>query len=161
FINNPNTINQIFNLGGRALFSEVNPSGQRQLTNHVLKDGADSIGIHGALLRVYINIGSEGDYWADHLWNPATGVTQRPFAIKEVKLEVSPERRAALLAKHPELGEAWRENQRRVPFLLSYLASYTPYRLADIKDADGSPKYISKDKDQLRRGALIFADNCA
>ncbi len=161
FINNPNTINQIFNIGNRAGFCETTPSGKLQITNHVLKDGADSVGIHCALLRVFINIGSEGDYWADHLWNPATGTTQKPFSIDEVKLNVTDARRRELLAKYPELGEAWHENERRVPFLVSYLASYTPYKLADVKDSGGTSKYISKDKDQLRRGALIFADRCA
>jgi hypothetical protein len=171
FINNPNTINQIFNIGNRASFYETTPTGVKQITNHVLKDGADSIGIHAALLRVYINIGSEGDYWSDHLWNPATGTTQTPFSIDEVRLaaglitpldDAAKARKAELLKAYSQLGQEWKETEHRVPFLVSYLASYTPYMLASIMEADGkTPKYISKDQSQLSRGALAFADKCA
>lgn len=170
FINNPNTINQIFNLGGRPLFFETAPSGKAQLTNHVLKDGSDSIGILAALMRVYINIGSEGDYWADHLWNPASGMTQKPFSIEEVRLAgglmapanpAQAARKQALVAAYPDLGRAWAETERRVPFLASYLASYTPYSLGSIKGPDGKPKYITQDKDLLVKGAALFADHCA
>lgn len=170
FINNPNTINQIFNLGGRALFSERTPHGGAILTNHVLKDGADSIGINAALLRVYINIGSEGDYWADHLWNPVAGTTQRPFSIAEVRMaggllepgdDAQRARKAELLARYPELGQAWRETERRVPFLVSYLASYTPYSLASIKGPDGAPRYISRDPAVIDRGRKMYELECA
>src|SRR5262249_13181456 len=157
-------------IGNRAVFCETTPSGHAGITNHVLKDGADSIGIHGALLRVYINIGSEGDYWADHLWNPASGTAQHPFSIEEVRLAaglVEPKddadraRKASLLRRYPELGQAWAETERRVPFLVSYLASYTPFALASIKDSEGKPRYITKDPQQLERGKLLFAENCA
>ncbi len=171
FINNPNTINQIFNVGNRAGFCETTPTGVKQITNHVLKDGADSIGIHAALLRVYINIGSEGDYWSDHLWNPVTGTTQEPFEIDEVRLaaglippanDAAKARKAELLTAYPQFGQNWKESEHRIPFLVSYLASYTPYKLASIMEADGkTPKYITKDKAQLDRGALAFADKCA
>ncbi|QEH35961.1 hypothetical protein OJF2_45180 [Aquisphaera giovannonii] len=161
FINNPNTINQIFYIGNRAPFHETTRDGVKLITNHILKDGADSIGLIGALLRVPINIGAEGDYWADHLWNPATGEQQKPFSIREVKLEVPEARRKELRAKYPEIGEAWKENERRAPAVASYLASYTPYHLADIRDDQGRPRHISRDADQLRRGALVFADQCA
>ena len=161
FINNPNTINQIINLGGRAAFDETTGTGHRVLTPHVLKDGSDSIGVQGALLRVFINIGSEGDYWADHLWNPATGSPQHPFSIAEVKGEVPPERlKESCCAKYPELGVAWHETERRVPFLLSYLASYTPYPLKELKDKNGKP-YVTSDAEQLKRGATVYADTCA
>ena len=161
FLNNPNTINQLFNVGGRAAFSETTPSGHKVITNHVLKDGSDAVGIHAALLRVFINVGSEGNYLLDQLWNPVLGTSQRPFSLKDVKLEVSHARKRELLELYPELGQAWKESERRVPFLASYLASYTPYDLASIKNEKGEPKFITKDAEQLRRGALVFADNCA
>ncbi len=161
FINNPNTINQIFYIARRADFSEITEDGVQVITKHILKDGADSIGLFGALLRVPINIGSEGDYWLDHLWNPATGVTQKPFSIREVNGDVPEARWRELRRKYPELGDAWKETVRRLPFLASYLASYTPSRLADIKDSGGDPKYISRDKEQRKRGSRIFADQCA
>lgn len=161
FINNPNTINQIFYIANRADFAETTGDGVRLITKHILKDGADSIGLFGALLRVPINIGSEGDYWSDLLWNPATGVTQRPFSIREVQGQVPEARWRELRAKYPELGDAWKESERRLPFLAAYLASYTPYNLASLKDADGQPKYLSRDGEQLKRGARLFADHCA
>jgi hypothetical protein len=160
FINNPNTINQIFYVGARADFSETTPTGVKIITKHILKDGADSSAWPGPLLRVPINIGSEGDYWADHLWNPITGTSQSPFSI----------RRSASRCPRPDGSSCcvsipgWARRGRipaAHPFLASYLASYTPFYLAEIKGDDGQPKYITKDKDQLKRGATVFADNCA
>jgi hypothetical protein len=159
FINNPNTINQIINIGARAKFTEKAPTGGSFITNHILKDGSDSVGIETALLRVFINVGSEGDYWADHLWNPATGVPQSPFQIKEVRNRVSPERWSELRKKYPELGEPWKESESRVRFLVKYLASYTPYALVGRKDSKGMP-YVSEDVAQLRRGTDLYVRNC-
>jgi hypothetical protein len=160
FINNPNTINQIINLGHRRDFYETTPDGHLLSTKHVLKDGADSVSIRTALLRVYINIGSEGDYWTDHLWNPATGTPQSPFQLKEVKGFVPEARWSELRKKFPHLGESWNESELRVDKLVSYLASYTPYLLATAKDASGKP-YISQDAGQLRNGADLFIKHCA
>ena len=42
------------------------------LTPHVLKDGADSVGVLGALNRVYINIGTISEEWLLH-FNPVVG----------------------------------------------------------------------------------------
>jgi hypothetical protein len=160
FINNPNTINQIINLGHRRNFVETTPDGHLLSTFHILKDGADSVSVRTALLRVYINIGSEGDYLADHLWNPATGTPQSPFQLKEVKGFVSPARWAELRKKYPQFGDAWSETELRVDKLISYLTSYTPYALASAKDENGKP-YISQDAGQLRNGADLFIQHCA
>src|SRR6185503_6053345 len=72
-INNPNAINPIFLLGERLKMTETEKlSGETlkapataAVTNvpHVLKDGADSIGIVGATLRVYVNIGMYSQHW--------------------------------------------------------------------------------------------------
>ena len=43
FLNNPNTINPIYNLGKRVLFEETALQGQKRSTMHILKDGA---GLH-------------------------------------------------------------------------------------------------------------------
>ena len=160
FINNPNTINQIINIGGRANFFETAPNGEQVLTKHILKDGSDSVGITTALQRVFINIGAEGDYWADHLWNPTSGEPQRPFRIDEVRGNVSPERKAELRGQYKNLGDAWHESESRVKSLARYLVSYTPYSLQGAKDAEGKP-YLSQDREQLRRGSTIFAEKCA
>jgi hypothetical protein len=48
---------------------------------HVLKDGADSIGIPGATIRVYVNIGMFSEYWLTR-HNRLIGLTpQQPFEI--------------------------------------------------------------------------------
>ena len=176
FINNPNTINQIAFIGNRAKFAETTPTGVQLITNHILKDGADSVGIHAALCRVSVNIGSEGDYWADHLWNPATGTSQKPFSLREVRLAAGlatttdpaeTQRVEKLQKTYPEFGQAWKETERRVPFLVSYLASYTPFELVTLKDKlkgktdkDGDP-LLCEDEAVLRRGAEVFASTCA
>ena len=49
---------------------------------HILKDGADSVGVPGAALRVYINIGMFSEYWLT-LHNRLIGlVKQEPFEVQ-------------------------------------------------------------------------------
>jgi hypothetical protein len=173
FINNPNTINSIFNLGHRPLFPERSPDGRVRPVNHVLKDGADSVGIDVALLRVWINIFCEGRYWIDNLYDPATGRRQRPLDLDDLRLNAradaeltaaEKERRKELRAKYgDDVGLDWGEAHRRNPHLLAYLASYTPYHL---KDAPGGAAYLLDEtkpegKKRLDNGKRIYADNCA
>ena len=48
---------------------------------HILKDGADSIGVPGATIRVYVNIGMFSEYWLTR-HNRLIGLTdQKPFEI--------------------------------------------------------------------------------
>ena len=51
-INNPNAINTIFNLSARPTEPERMRDGTTVQVHHILKDGADSIGVAGASLRV-------------------------------------------------------------------------------------------------------------
>ena len=90
-IYNPNTINAIFNLGERPFHPErvaqydsdglpvFNPDIKAETcdgescevdTFRVLKDGADSSGISGAALRVFINIGSCFEYFEPGMGPP-------------------------------------------------------------------------------------------
>src|SRR5207253_6877665 len=63
FINNPNTINPIYGISLRPSFRETTTWGKvRTDVKHVLKDGADSLGLEWALMRVPVNIGCEGFY---------------------------------------------------------------------------------------------------
>jgi hypothetical protein len=72
-INNPNAINPIFLLGERERIAArekmaggtLDLPGEENEMNvpHILKDGGDSIGIAGAALRVYVNIGMFSEYW--------------------------------------------------------------------------------------------------
>ena len=184
FINNPNTMNAIFNLGHRRTFSETNPQGKPIKTRHILKDGADSVGVEWALMRVPINIGCEGVYWSESLFNPFSGERQHPFRIAEAlnklpdhdkkKLtdsygidfsQVKPERIQSLKLKYKdidgygqEFGSDWAEAWKRNSSLAAYLASYEPFAL---KDAEGGNKFLSKNETQLKNGQLLFADHCA
>jgi hypothetical protein len=48
---------------------------------HLLKDGEDSIGVAGATIRVYVNIGLFSEYWLT-LHNRLIGLKkQQPFEI--------------------------------------------------------------------------------
>lgn len=184
FINNPNTINAIFNLGHRRIFKETNPEGKVIDTMHILKDGADSVGVEWALMRVPINIGCEGPYWADSLFNPFTNDVQHPFRIAEAlwKLpdsekqkitekygvdfsDVLPERIEALKRRYKdvdayglEFGSDFAEAWKRHGGLADYLVSYKPFHLQDAPDGK---KFITSDAAQLERGRTLFADNCA
>ena len=44
--------------GGDALY----PARKPRCVPHILKDGADSVGVAGATIRVYINIGMFSEY---------------------------------------------------------------------------------------------------
>ena len=50
--------------------------GTTRQVHHILKDGADSVGVAGASLRVYVNIGMCGDYWVT-LHDPVLGIARR------------------------------------------------------------------------------------
>ena len=43
-----------------------------------------AVGIEWAVMRVPLNIGCEGDYWIDQLFNPGTGRRQRPVRVVEL-----------------------------------------------------------------------------
>ena len=147
FINNPNTINPIFFLKDRARFEEVMPDGSTAEVPHILKDGADSVGIARASLRVYVNIGMEGEYWIKHLWNPSTGRDQRPFDIEEVE------------EGGFAVGRDWRATAERMADAKAFLELYTPLRL---EDAPGGDDYLEPyDSEPVARGKRVFAENCA
>jgi len=98
-INNPNTMNAVFQVPARLKRADANPaelqgaaaltvppaiegtSGMRR-TPHILLDGSDSIGAWGALARVYLNIGTFYEEW-NECHNPVVGFTQqKPFSIE-------------------------------------------------------------------------------
>ena len=84
-INNPNAINSVFNLAYRPTEPELMADGTTRQVHHILKDGADSIGVAGASLRVYVNIGMCSDYWLT-LHDPVNGrKPQQPFGIDHAR----------------------------------------------------------------------------
>ena len=152
FINNPNMINPIFYLPFRATFEETTPDGVKHKVQHILKEGADSVGIPMASCRVYVNIGMEGQYWVTRLWNPLTGQKQRPFEIDKVRGGGPND------GYGPDFGKNWRDAESRMIDVESYLSTYLPARL---KDAPGGQDFLKADAATLERGKVVFADNCA
>ena len=81
-INNPRTMNAVYNVGARLAVAQeerlaggnLTIPGTQELMRvpHILKDGADSVGILGALSRVYLNIGEFHEEWIKH-FNPMVG----------------------------------------------------------------------------------------
>lgn len=183
FINNPNTINPMFNLAGRRIVKESNPHGKEREIWRILKDGSDSVGIKWALMRVPINIGCEGEYWLSRLFDPVSGRRQKPFRIAEVLAglpekdrmdlekeeglsfkDITPERLKELKSRFRsdyggEFGQDWQEAYRRVESVKSYLASYTPSHLKDARRAGTAA--VADDPERLKHGAELFASHCA
>jgi hypothetical protein len=157
FINNPTIITPIYNLGNRVPFFETTFTGVQQTTFHILADGADSSGVFFALQRVYNNIGMEGAYWLDHLWNPLTGTRQRPIELRELRGDVDAARLQELKKRYgDDFGTDWIATEKRIPDLASYLITYGPSKL---DNAPGGKDLI--DRDKAKFGARAFAKACA
>ena len=151
-INNPNAINPIFELGARAAAghdeamageSMLIPGEQATMkVPFILKDGADSVGVPGATIRVYINIGMYSQHWmAQH--QPLLGLTpQKPFSIKTAQ----------------ENSVYWNATQDKVGNIAKFFMKLTSYRLAD---APGGRDFMTKDEAVLTRGKVVFAEQCA
>jgi cytochrome c5 len=142
-INNPNAINTILNLADRPTAPETMRDGSVRNVHHILKDGADSIGVAGASMRVYVNIGMCGDYFVT-LHDPVWGVkqSQRPFDIDHARATC----------------QDWRDTEARMAGAEAFLKTLRPLRLAD---APAGRAYLTVDESVLRRGKIAFADNCA
>jgi hypothetical protein len=141
-INNPNAINSVFNLAYRPAVSETMADGTTREVHHILKDGADSIGVAGASLRVYVNIGMCSDYWLT-LHDPVNGrKPQQPFVIDTAR----------------KTCEDWRNTEARMENAEAFLKTIGPMHL---QDAPGGAKYLTTDAEMLRRGKTAFADKCA
>ena len=112
-------------------------------TPHVLKDGADSVGLLGALNRVYLNIGVFSEEWLLH-FNPVVGgKTITPIRIKDAQKN----------------STYWQATEAGTPnTALFFLKAAQPDRL---KDAPGGANYLSADTATLARGKIVFADTCA
>jgi hypothetical protein len=112
-------------------------------TAHVLKDGADSVGILGALNRVYINIGLFSEEWLLHFNALVGGKKVSPIKIEDANKNSS----------------YWNATQEQTPDVaLFFLKTAKPDLL---KDAPGGEKYLTKDTAKLTRGKVVFAENCA
>ena len=170
-INNPRTMNAIYNLWprlqiakrwGRELLGPDNLANKQfndffsqgpltqffqppatVWTPHVLKDGADSVGALGALNRVYLNIGLFSEEWLRH-FNPIVGgkpVTSIGITTARAN------------------STYWGATELQTPLMALFLvkASY-PHKLVN---APGGAAYLTDPPAAVQRGKLVFADNCA
>ena len=151
-INNPNTINAIFLLNERLRIGQEEEIAGDSLhlpgvtgkmkVPHVLKDGADSVGVPGATLRVYINIGSYSQHWLQQ-HNVLIGLApQKPFSVATAQSN----------------SVYWLATQQKFGNIAKFFGRLKSYRL---EAAPGGADYITKDEAVMKRGKIVFAENCA
>jgi hypothetical protein len=109
---------------------------------HILKDGADSIGVRGATIRVYVNIGMFSEYWLTR-HDRLIGLTkQKPFEIPYAR----------------EHSVFWLATEERLDNIAAFFRKLKPFHLADAGDGK---TYITTDSAVMTRGKEIFAESCA
>ena len=119
------------------------PGEKRQMmVPHVLKDGADSVGLIGALSRVYVSIGKYSQEWLRDHNALVGGKPQRPFEV----------------ARAQKNSVYWQATAERIPNLAKFLVKMEGPKLAD---APGGKAYLTQDENVLQRGEIVFAENCA
>jgi len=151
-INNPSAINSIFllkerlriaheeSLSGETLLLPETQAGMR--VPRLIKDGADSVGFAGAVLRVYVNTGLFHEYWLQ-THQLLYGLTkQKPFSIRRARDE----------------SAQWRATVAMLPNLQRFFERIEPMHLAD---APGGEAYLTRDQALLDRGRTAFAQHCA
>ncbi|MBI4523076.1 MAG: hypothetical protein HY695_04590 [Deltaproteobacteria bacterium] len=171
YINNPRTMNAVYSVGPRlaaglrwgqeklaggglknkqfndhpqtAGLSQFFKAPETVWTPRVLKDGADSVGILGALNRVYLNIGLFSEEWLLH-FNPLVGGKKiTPIRIEDAEKNSS----------------YWNATAAQTPDLALFFVKTAKPDL--LKDAPGGDQYLSRDKAKLNRGKIVFAERCA
>lgn len=170
-INNPRTMNAVYSIGPRlgpallrgkeqlaggslknkqfndyprtASFSQFFKAPDTVWTPRVLKDGSDSVGVLGALNRVYLNIGLFSEEWLLH-FNPLTG-GKKITPIKIADAEQNSSYWNATTAQTPDMA-------------LFFVNTATPDLL---KNAPGGKAHLTEDQDKLTRGKMVFASSCA
>ena len=154
-INNPNAINAIFLLAERERIAKIAtpekmaggtlalPETEEEMhVPHILKDGADSIGVRGATIRVYVNIGMFSEYWLTR-HNRLIGLTpQQPFEIPYAR----------------EHSVFWRATEERLDNIATFFRKLKSFRLADAREGQA---YITTDAVVMTRGKEVFAESCA
>jgi hypothetical protein len=154
-INNPNAINAIFLLAERERVAQMAPpekmaGGTLALPGvksemhvpHILKDGADSIGVAGATIRVFVNIGMFSEYWLTR-HNRLIGLRpQKPFEISYARAH----------------SVYWRATEERLGNIAAFFRRLKSFRLAD---APGGNAHITQDQAVMAHGKQVFAESCA
>jgi hypothetical protein len=117
-------------------------------TPHVLKDGADSVGVLGALNRVYLNIGVFSEEWLLH-FNPVFG--GKP--ISPIQLAVAQRN-----------SSYWQATEAGTFYMAQYLLAAT--QPDHLSDAPGGKAFLTDASTAdgaalLQRGKDVFANTCA
>ena len=95
---------------------------------HVLKDGADSVGLIGALSRVYVSIGEYSQEWLRDHNALVGGKPQRPFEV----------------ARHSRNRSIGKRRRTRVPNLSKFLMKLQGPKLGDAPGGEGIPLAATK-----------------
>lgn len=151
-LNNPSKINSIYAISARLTVAHEEdiaggalhfPGEQsRMAVPHVLKDGGDSVGLVGALSRVYVSIGEFSQQWLQDHNALVGGKLQSPFSVSQAQKN----------------SIYWRATAERIPNLAKFLVTMKGPRL---QDAPGSGALLTQDGTLLERGKIVFAENCA
>ncbi len=151
-LNNPSNINPISALPARLIVAHEEDMGdgnmhfpgeqQRMAVPHVLKDGADSVGIIGALSRVYVSIGEYSEEWMrDH--DALVGArSQRPFSV----------------ARAQQGSVYWQATATRLDNMARFLTLMKPPALANAVDGAA---HLTASGEELQHGREVFAEHCA
>ena len=171
YINNPRTMNAVYSfaarlkaaerwgqekLGGGELKNKQFPDFKQTAaltqyhkppdtvwTPRVLKDGSDSVGLLGALNRVFVNIGLFSEEWLLHFNALVGGKEITPIKIADAEKNSSYWN--ATVAQTADVA-------------LFFLKTAQPDLL---KNAPGGERYLTNDKATLARGKRVFAETCA
>jgi cytochrome c5 len=171
YINNPRTMNAVYSVAARlkaaerwgeeklggagvknkqfqdykqtATLAQYHKPPDTVWTPRVLKDGADSVGVLGALNRVFINIGLFSEEWLLHFNALVGGKKITPIRIEDAE-------------KNSSYWNA--TTAQTADTALFFLKTAKPDLL---KDAPGGAKYQTKDSAILNRGKMAFANYCA
>ena len=173
YMNNPRTMNAVYSVGARLqptlrwgrerlaggqldnkqfqdyaqteAFSGFWNSATGEIdTARVLKDGADSVGILGALNRVYLNIGTFSEEWLLHFRPIIGGQKISPIRIADA------ERNSAYWGATED---------QTADMAIFFLVTATP---DDLADAPGGAEILAADPpQQVDRGKVVFAETCA
>ena len=172
YMNNPRTMNAVYGVGARLLptrrWGREQLSGggldNKQFQDYaqtkafsafwneqtgeidtvrVLKDGADSVGVLGALNRVYINIGLFSEEWLLHFRPIIGGRKISPIRIKDA------------VAQSAYWGAT---EDQTADMAIFFLVTATK---DSLKDAPGGEIYLNDPAETVERGKIVFAENCA
>ncbi len=152
-INNPRTMNALYEVGARLSSGheerlsggalDIKGTQERMQVPHILKDGSDSVGILGALSRVYINIGEYHQEWMNHM-NPLVG------GKPQTPIEVATAQKNSVY---------WLATEQRVGHLAEFFLKAAGGH--PLKKAPGGEAYLLDDEPVVTRGKMLFAEYCA